>query len=184
MTVRGDDQITSRNVLVWAKRVEAQRTQVAVMSTITENKEFNKIKVSRPALASNPRTPAQYNTSSQLAFRYCGNTHPSRQCPAYGKMCMECSKVGHFCRICRSKKSRAVNEMEQEAIQENTSKDFEMVSINSVYFNKNHCVLMANLKTLVGKSSMSIPYKIDTKNDGNIRPWYIFKKLFPGVTNV
>ena len=43
---------------------------------------------------------------------------------------------------------------------------------------------MANLKTSVGKNSMSIPYKIDTGNDGNIMPWDIFKKLFPEVTNV
>ena len=44
-TVRGSDQITSGNVLAWAKRVEAQWTQAAVMSTITESKEFNKISV-------------------------------------------------------------------------------------------------------------------------------------------
>ena len=29
---------------------------------------------------------------------------------------------------------------------------------------------------------MVIPYKIDTGSDGNIMPWYIFKKLFPRVT--
>ena len=31
---------------------------------------------------------------------------------------------------------------------------------------------------------MSIPYKIDTRRDGNIMPWHFLKKLFPGVTNV
>ena len=49
-----------------------------------------------------------------------------------------------------------------------------MVNINSVYFNKNQSILMANLKTLVGKNSMSIPYKIDTESNGNIMPWHIF----------
>ena len=29
---------------------------------------------------------------------------------------------------------------------------------------------------------ITIPYKIDTGSDGNIMPWYIFKKLFPRVT--
>ena len=62
--VRGVDQITSGNVLAWAKRVEVQRAQAAVMSTITETKEFNKIIVSRPVWASNARTPAQYNSIS------------------------------------------------------------------------------------------------------------------------
>ena len=82
------------------------------------------------------------------------------------------------------RKGRVVNEVEQEAIQENIGEDFEMVSINSVYFTKNCSVLMAYLKTLVGKNSMSIPYKIDTRSDGNIMAWHIFKKLLPGVTNV
>ena len=27
-----------------------------------------------------------------------------------------------------------------------------------------------------------IPYRIDAGSDGNIMPWYIFKKLFPRVT--
>ena len=63
-TVRGDDQITSGNVLAWAKRVEVQRTQAAVMSAVTKTEEFNKIKVSRPLWGINPRTPAQYNTPS------------------------------------------------------------------------------------------------------------------------
>ena len=82
------------------------------------------------------------------------------------------------------KKSRPVNEIEQEAIQENTGDDFEMVSINSVYFNKNCSILMAKLKILIVKNSMPIPYKKDTRNESNIKPWHICKKLFPGVTNV
>ena len=122
MTVRGNDQITSGNVLVWMKRVNAQRAQAAVMSTITESKEFDKIKVSIPVWTSNPRMSIKHNTLSQPTCRYCGSTHPPRQCPAYSKVCTECSKVGHFCRICSSKKTRAVNEIEQETIQENIGK--------------------------------------------------------------
>ena len=127
MIVKSNEQIISGNVLAWAKRVEAQKTQAAVMGTITKSKEFDKIKVSRPTWTSSPRTPAQHNSPSWPACRYYGSTHPPRQCPAYGKMCMECSKVGHFCRVCRSKKTRAVNELGQEIIQEDTGEDFEMV---------------------------------------------------------
>ena len=58
MTVKSDEQITSGNVLAWLKRVEAQRTQAAVMSANTESKEFNKIKVSRLAQTSSSKTPA------------------------------------------------------------------------------------------------------------------------------
>ena len=41
---RNDDHITSGGVLAWAKRVEAQRVQVAVLSTLTESRQFDKIK--------------------------------------------------------------------------------------------------------------------------------------------
>ena len=37
--------IMSANILAWAKRVEVQRAQSAVISSITKAKEFDKIKV-------------------------------------------------------------------------------------------------------------------------------------------
>ena len=49
-TIRGNDTVTSENILSWMKRIEAQRAQAVVMSAITETKEFNKIKVARHAL--------------------------------------------------------------------------------------------------------------------------------------
>ena len=43
-------------------------------------------------------------------------------------------------------------------------------------------MLTAKLETCIGSNNMIIPYKIDTGSDGNIMPWYIFKNLFPRVT--
>ena len=42
-TTTGSDIITSENILSWAKRVEVQRAQSAVMSTITETKDVIKL---------------------------------------------------------------------------------------------------------------------------------------------
>ena len=66
--------------------------------------------------------------------------------------------------------------MEQEVSQEYTKDDLEMVSINSVCFNKNCSMLTTKLEMCVGNHNMVIPYKVDTGSDGNIMPWYIFKK--------
>ena len=44
MTAKSNEQITSGNVLGWAKRVETQRVQAAVMSAITKFKEFDRKK--------------------------------------------------------------------------------------------------------------------------------------------
>ena len=73
--------------------------------------------------------------------------------------------------------------MEQNVSQEYTEDNLERVSINSVCFNKNCSMLTAKLETWVDNNNMVIPYKICTGSDGNIMPWYIFKKLFLGVTD-
>ena len=43
-------EITSENVLCWAKRVEAQRAQYAIMNSLTEPKEFDKLKNSKETI--------------------------------------------------------------------------------------------------------------------------------------
>ena len=65
--------------------------------------------------------------------------------------------------------------------QEYIEDEIEMVSINSVYMNKKWLMLTVKLETHAGDNKITIPYKIDTGSDGNIMPWYIFKKLFPRV---
>ena len=134
---RGNDHITSGNVLAWAQRAEAQRAQSAVMNSITEFKEFDKIKVSRSMCKESSKRPAQSSTPAWYMCRYCSSSHPPRQCLAYGKVCMECNKIGHFQRVCRSKKSRAVHKANQKTMQDKASEDIEMGSVNSVWFNIN-----------------------------------------------
>ena len=95
---------------------------------------------------------------------------------------MGCGKVGHFKKNCHSKRSRVVNEMEQEMSQEYSKGEIETVSINSIYMNKNQSMLTAKLEMHGGNNKLTAPYKIHTGSDGNIMPWYIFKKLFPRVT--
>ena len=72
--------------------------------------------------------------------------------------------------------------MEQEVSQEYREDEIEMVSISSVYMNKNWLMLTAKLDTHADNNKITIPYKIDTGSEGNIMPWYIFKKLFQRVT--
>ena len=71
--------------------------------------------------------------------------------------------------------------MEQEMPQEYSEGEVERVSINSVYMNKNQLMLTAKLEMHTGYSKITCLYKIDMGSDGNIMPWYIFKKLFPRV---
>ena len=92
-TARNDDRITSGGVLAWAKRVEVQRVQVAVLSRITESRQFDKLKVSIKEKESKTKPPMQQNSTSQQPCRYCGRIDLPKQCPAYGKTCMACKKM-------------------------------------------------------------------------------------------
>ena len=109
---KGNVTITSENVLTRAKRVEAQRAQSGVMSTITEANKFHKTKVAKYTHKDTTKRTTQTRTPTKQMCRYCSSTHPPRQCPVYGKMCLACSKIGHFQVVCRSKRTRAVNEVE------------------------------------------------------------------------
>ena len=53
MATKNGDHITSRGMLAWANRVEAQRAQAAVLKTLTESKQFDKIKISKKAKDNN-----------------------------------------------------------------------------------------------------------------------------------
>ena len=89
--------------------------------------------------------------------------------------------MGHFKKACHNKRSRVINEMEQEMSQEYSKGKIETVSINSAHMNKNWSMLTAELETCTNNSKLTVPYKIDTGSDGDIMPWYIFKQLFPRV---
>ena len=71
-----------------------------------------------------------------------------------------------------------VHEVEVETAPELQEEELETVSINSLYLNKNCSLITAHLETQVGKTTIEVPYKIDTGSEGNLMPLYIFKRLF------
>ena len=104
-----------------------------------------------------------------------------RQCQAYGKKCTDCSKIVHFRGVSRSKGTRAVNKGEHETYQSSIEEgSTDSVNINSINFNKNCLVITANIKMVAYKSSILVPYKVDTGSDGNIMPLHIYKNYFLG----
>ena len=80
-------------------------------------------------------------------------------------------------------RTKAANEVEQEAVQDGAGENIELVSINCIQFNKNEPILTTNLKTSAGPSNVIIPYKIETGSSGNIMSIHMYKKLFPNVIN-
>ena len=89
--------------------------------------------------------------------------------------------MGHFNKVCRSRRDHTVHEVEVEMTPELQEEEIETVSINSIYLNRNHSLITAHLKTRVGKTTIEVPYEIDTGSEGNLMPLYIFKKVFKNM---
>ena len=149
------------------------------MNSFTEAKEFDKLKVMKSTYKDSPRRPTQMKMHTKQMLRYCGSIHPLRHCPAYGKRCAVCSKIGHFRVVYRSRRVRAINEVEQEAAQNSAGENsIDLVNVNSVHFNKNSYIITANLKMLAGPNNVMVSYKVDTGSDGNTMPLHIYKNCF------
>ena len=84
--------------------------------------------------------------------------------------------MGHFKKVCWSRKDRAVHEVGVEMAQEEGIT--EEVSINSIYLNNKWLLITAQLEMQVSDNALEVPYKIDTCSEGNLMLLYIFKKLF------
>ena len=59
-----------------------------------------------------------------------------------GKHVPACGKIGHFQKVCMSKRNHVVHEVEIEVVPEPDEEDMETVSINSIYLNRklNHYI--------------------------------------------
>ena len=141
--------------------------QVAMLSDIIKSQKFDKVKVAKKQ--------AMHPTSPNQPCRYCGSSHALRQCPAYGKTCASCRKMGHFNKVCQSRKDPVVHEVGVEMSQEEGVIE---VSINSVYLNNKGLLITAQLEMQDDDNALKVPYKIDTSCEGNLMLLYIFKKLF------
>ena len=127
---RDDDWITIESVLAWAKRVKAQRDQAAVLNTIMELRQFNKVKVVKKPREDSTRCQLDLTAQWHLC-RYCGRIPVPRQCLAYGRMCMGCGKTRHFKKVYQSRRDRAVNELEIKESQECSKGEIESLKPDS-----------------------------------------------------
>ena len=165
-------------MLSWAERFEAQRIQSTIMTSITEAKEFDKLKIVKNIYKDHTRRSTQTKMPAKHTCRYCGSNHPPRQCQAYGERCTEFSKIGHFRVVCIIGTARSVNEVEQQTAQDSAKNSIDSVNINSIHSSTNHSVITVKFKMSAGINNVIVPYKIDTGSDGNIMSLHIYKIYF------
>ena len=159
--------ISSAQILVWTKGIEAQRAQVEVINSLSEIKNFDVIwwKYDTRKNDIKPATPVK--TPTRKSCNYYNPSHNLRWCLANGKKCERCYKMNHLKDVCRSSKSSAVHNMEKETDHEQEI-DNEMVTINPIKFNFSCSTIIADQKALLNKVIFTVPYKVYMGTDGNL----------------
>ena len=104
----------------------------------------------------------------------CGKQHPSKQCPAYAKICHACRKPNHYAKFCRSKKILGV-----EQLPGNTDQDILFVG---TFQTKNEM----HTKTKITKDeyfvtlnvqNTPVEFKVDAGSQANIIPISVYKRI-------
>ena len=83
-TKNNNEQTTSEDILAWAKRVEAQWAQAAILNSITESHKFDKIEMGQKLKSSWDRE-ATHQMSHRWPCRYCGRSHTPKSAQRMGK---------------------------------------------------------------------------------------------------
>ena len=131
--------------------------------------------------------------------KYCGNNHPRRQCPTYGKDCKACGYKNHFAKKCQSRSQsstgnnnkhsfqyRQINadhegasSDEGQQIDEITSK-VKSLYYNDVHFNSLSTWMHISLSTRsCNGNTRKTHFKVNTGAHGNLLPLAEFLKHFP-----
>jgi hypothetical protein len=138
--------------------------------------------------------------------KYCGGSHPPRRCPAYGKECKECGRVGHYERVCMSKESRYSDRYEsrhssgKQAAKNGTKRrqnqkvdaldeddDDDSVSQYALFADelKVHSMENPTIRKMEWKArarvlNHTVTFKLDTGAQANILSKSLYRQLNPG----
>ena len=96
-TIQKTSDISSEQLLEWAKRVKAQRAQRAILTNIQENKKFDTIRCMRQ----NSENMCDSQTMKRKC-QSCGTADKLRRFPSLGKKCTRCGKSNHFQMVCKT----------------------------------------------------------------------------------
>ena len=155
--------------------MEAQRAQSAMITSLSETKEFDKIKTTKGGQRQNLR---KLQTCAKIPAKQscscCGSSHPTKQCPTRSVWSMTSANTSEW-------ENKTIYDLEREQDQYHEEDPMDTVNIKFIIFNNKWSVITADLKTSSNQVSIMVSYKVDTGSDGKIMPLHLYKRLFPRV---
>ena len=89
--LKDNSEVSSDEVLMWAKKVEAQRAQMKVLDNLIDKRSLSLLEQTSRSMLILGRIRNLIETC-----KYCGTGHLQRQCPTNGMTCSGCNKANHF----------------------------------------------------------------------------------------
>ena len=181
--IKMPDEITSQQVLCWARRVEAQRAHKAILDVTKETKEFDTVNNHKQNNVINSINMTQSNC------RYCSNSLEPCTCPAYGKSCARCGTAIPFEQVCTSQsrkvsidsnreKHPAVLDMYQDTQKtEMATQEFDVV-LKFFSFHSVRPIIITKLKRKSNQRTETCENNIDTSSYCNLMPFRMYIMLF------
>lgn len=123
-----------------------------------------------------------YNQPNECCQK-CGLKHTRKQCPAYGKQCLNCGKYNHFAKFCKSR--RKVQMVEQatnigelcDDDDELSVSESEVLVIDAVKKHGPTEVVADQCFSTIECEGVRMKFKIDTGSQANIIPVKLFNSL-------
>ena len=144
----------------------------------------NAARNSQPPMEPTSTNDRRFNSSSSnnriTNCRYCLGSHPARQCPAYGKECRNCKKVGHFYKDCKSGKAHTnpSNDSAHEVTDDRLDADSDMCyTVDGKQASKEWFIT-------VNCNNMPLKLKVDTGASCNVMPKSVFDCLHKHISDV
>ena len=151
---------------------EAPAAQVHAFTDRRAGREETATRVAEDRSAKSPS-----KASAKAPCKYCGERHPPRRCPAYGKTCKRCQKENHVAKVCRSMpRGKEVNALlyEREDASTTDSEDSELY-LAPLFIGK--VSDSSEWTELIDVAGTQVSFKLDTGANANVLPYTTYRKI-------
>ena len=131
-----------------------------------------------PAGRNKPSRPEDKQQGYKAATcRYCGETHPPRRCPAYGKTCARCHRRNHLAKVCQKPQWRTDQPRKVNTLQEGTDSEEEEDALFLAPLFIGNLEEGSQWQEDIDVGQTSIRFKLDTGANANVIPYQTYLRV-------